>query len=216
MELDVKWIMTKVSKEIQFSLFPFEYKRLKILHNYFYNDFVGLLTDDSSIINEINARRGDFVEFVKLFLLFDKKREIFDKFFLDIFIDYRFVGKPEYSKYVLKVLNYCNFDWIISFIENDRLVSMLKDFLEQNVQLTGAIMFYIRVVTERPFLITLILTKEVFQKIVVRNDRYSKELVRILGKSKLREYINHRNIHMIETSVLKVVFKDEYIDFTFE
>lgn len=214
LEVDAKWALEMIDSRYRFSLYPFDYDRLKKLHDFFYEDFKMMLSTDA-VLCEVKRIRTCFGDFVKFFLLFCCKKEIFEHFIVDLFCEYGFEDNTRYSKQMFKILKYLPLEWISAFFTNEKFVQVLSEFLAENSESPDAVLFYIRVVETRPFLLSFVLKEDMFNSILNRKDEYSSALLRIMAQKGLSSFINYKNIHLVPAQYLKEFYKNEYIEIDF-
>lgn len=208
-EIDYKWILKQIDTEIKFQLWPFETKRLLILSTYFYDDFERLL-EDHSIENEIRKMRGNYTELCTLFMIFSSKKEIFDSL-LSFIVELYFEQKNiKFANQVYRILCYCDLGWLLNFVENDAFMKMLVEFLDETVEVEMAIVFYNRVLKERPFILGLFLDKNRFQGIL--SNPFIDVFLDRLSKEQFKNYLCTANIKLIKKEYLKKIFCDEYFE----
>lgn len=210
-EMDTRWALEMLDSDYQLTLYPFEYERLKKLHDLFYEDFKTMLAADT-VIKEVRRIRGNFGEFIKCFLIFCCKKEVFDHFIVDLFCEYGFQDNSRHTKQMFKILKYAPIEWVSAFFTNGRFVQALCEFLEENAENTDTVLFYMRVAENRPFLLSFVLGNKLFMSILRRKDEYSQALIRLMAEKGLSSFIDYQNINLVTRESLKVFFKREYVE----
>lgn len=210
-EMDTRWALEMLDSDYQLTLYPFEYERLKKLHDLFYEDFKAMLAADT-VIKEIRRVRGSFGDFIKFFLIFCCKKDVFDHFIVDLFCEYGFQDNTKHTKQMFKILKYAPIEWISAFFTNGRFVQALSEFLEENAESADTVLFYMRVAESRPFLLSFVLGGKLFMAILRRRDEYSQALIRLMAEKSLSSFIDYQNINLVPKESLKMFFKSEYVD----
>lgn len=210
-EINFRWILKQINSEIRFELWPVEVKRLNILSGYFYEDFEKLLNDEG-IEDQLQKLHGNFEDLCSLFMIFSSKKYIFDSFFQFIFEVYFEQNNDKLAFMVYRILCYCELNWILSFIENDVFMQMLNDFLENTTHEKMTLVFYARIIKERPFLLNIVLNKSRFQKIIEHEYAFIDCFLDLLPLDNFRNYISSKNIKLIDKRFLKKIFTDEYFE----
>lgn len=205
MDINVNWA-AEVLNQTQICVQPFEYTRLEKMHDYFYDDFKKIA--DMGVVQEIKKLKNQTI-FIDFFLLFCGHRGVFNEFIFDIFTQFEEFPR----KKLFKILKYCPLDWITAFFERQRFVEALVDFLENDLLEKNTILFFIKIAENRPFLLDFILSKKNFNKIIKIPSIFKDELVLVMAKKKLIEFVDYQNLHYIKNKHLKVFFPKDYVEF---
>lgn len=208
---DYKWLFSKINSEIQFKLWPIDIKRLKILNGYFYDDFEQILSIEG-VEDEIRQRHKNFEEMCTLFLIFSARKSVFDKLFKFIFEIYFECKNEKYAGKVYYILCYCELDWILGFVENDVFMKMLNEFLDITTNEEMAIIFYARIIREKPVLLNIFLDTNRFQRILENEYAFIDNFLELIPDSNFRSYINVKNIRMVDKKFLKKVYGNDYFE----
>jgi hypothetical protein len=199
--MDIKWALSKASSEISFSLFPFEYKRLRFLKDYFFADFCQL--DAWQVIREMRKKTAKFKEFLSFYILFSCRIDVFKEFFCSVFTNQLF---PEAKIELFETLP---LDWLLNF-NDESFMNLVKEYVECNYR--QLVLFLMRVVEERPFLLNMLLSKDMFISICMLNSRMSRKMVSEICKKGGLSLIDHTNLHLIPKTDLKILFQDSYFE----
>ncbi|KAM0688004.1 hypothetical protein COBT_000740 [Conglomerata obtusa] len=211
--IDYKWVLENVSTEITFSLLPFEYNRLKIINSYFYSEFEKLVVDHKTIIEEFSKiLKHDLRVIYKHFILFCGVRQIFDHFLCAIVCEFNERSDCKQSKYLYKILNYVDLSWIMHQIENRDFMERLNRFLDEYYENEWCLVFYAKILVERPFLSNVFLSKDRFQKVLDTKFQNINMLLEIFPVDVFKGYIDHSNINTIDKIYLSRIYKEEYFD----
>ncbi|TBU14301.1 hypothetical protein CWI40_100050 [Ordospora colligata] len=199
--IDIKWALLKAKSEISFSLYPFEYRRLKFLKDFFYHDFCQL--DSKLVIKEMKQWISRFKEFVEFYILFSCKAEVFKEFFHTVLVNQMF------SERKIEFFNTLPVDWILNF-NDERMVVLVKDYVDKNFR--QMIFFLHRVVEERPFLLNVIMTKEMFNEVAKMNTKGARRLVAGICKRGGMSFVNHTNLQYVAQDDLKAIYGSQYFE----
>ncbi|TBU17982.1 hypothetical protein CWI42_100040 [Ordospora colligata] len=199
--IDIKWALLKAKSEISFSLYPFEYRRLKFLKDFFYHDFCQL--DSKLVIKEMKQWISRFKEFVEFYILFSCKAEVFKEFFHTVLVNQMF------SERKIEFFNTLPVDWILNF-NDERMVVLVKDYVDKNFR--KMIFFLHRVVEERPFLLNVIMTKEMFNEVAKMNTKGARRLVAGICKRGGMSFVNHTNLQYVAQDDLKAIYGSQYFE----
>ncbi|KAH9410793.1 hypothetical protein HK407_10g15590 [Ordospora pajunii] len=200
-EIDIKWALLKAQSEISFSLYPFEYRRLRFLKDFFYHDFCQL--DSKLVIKEMKQRICRFKEFVEFYVLFSCKAEVFREFFQAVLVNQLF------SERKIELFNTLPVDWILNF-NDERMVVLVKDYVDRNYK--QMVFFLQRVVEERPFLLNVIMTKQMFNEVARMNTKGARRLVAEICKKGGMSFVDHTNLHYISQDDLKAIYGSLYFE----
>lgn len=211
LEIDTKWALEMIDPHYQLTLYPFKYDRLKKLHDFFYEDFKMMLSTDV-VVKEMKRVKTNFGDFINFFLIFCCKKDVFEYFVVDLFCEYGFEDNSMYRKQMFRVLKYLPVEWISAFFTNEKFVVALNEFLEENIESNDAVLFYLRVVENRPFLLSFILSTRLFTTILHRGDAYSNSLLKAMADKNLASFIDYKNICLIPREYLRMFYKEDYID----
>ncbi|ADM12184.1 uncharacterized protein Eint_090550 [Encephalitozoon intestinalis ATCC 50506] len=203
--IDIKWALSKSNCGIGFTLLPFEFNRLKFLKDFFYSDFCQL--DSSSVIREMGKRISRFKEFLDFYILFSCKAEVFREFFGMVLMN------PLFPEEKMKVFNTLPLDWILNF-NNEEVISLVKEYIDKNYK--QMVFFLLRVVEERPFLLNILVSKEMFTELAKTSSRATKKLTSEICRKGGLGLIDHTNIHYISQDDLKILYKDLYFEVYFD
>ncbi|CAD27032.1 hypothetical protein [Encephalitozoon cuniculi GB-M1] len=204
-EIDVKWALARSSCGISFSLLPFEFNRLKFLKSFFYSDFCQL--ESSSVIREMKKKISRFKEFLDFYMLFSCKVDVFREFFCLVLMN------PLFPEEKMKLFNTLPLDWILNF-SDEQFISLVKEYIDRNYRLMG--LFLLRVAEERPFLLNILITKEMFTELARMDTRVGCRLISEVCRKGGLSLIDHTNIHYIPQEDLKVLYKDLYFEVYFD
>lgn len=210
-DLKPSWIFNRINSEVKFSLYPFEYSRLKILHDYFYDEFEKLLSD-KNIINEVCKYRNNFRKFYKCFMLFSDKKELFDELFMTLLVDYFEYPNEKNTLYLYKVLTNCELAWILNFIDKENFMIMINNFLDSTVHVSTSILFYFKLAKQRPFLLSVFLPISRFNFLIHCKHNWINFLLHALDDKALEKYVSEETIDLIDPVYLKRIFKDDYFE----
>ncbi|AFM98951.1 hypothetical protein EHEL_090560 [Encephalitozoon hellem ATCC 50504] len=204
-EIDVKWALAKSGCGIGFSLLPFEFGRLKFLKDFFYSEFCQL--DSSSVIREMSKKISRFKEFLDFYILFSCKAEVFKEFFCMVLMN------PLFPEEKIKLFNTLPLDWLLNF-NDEEVISLVKEYIDKNYMKMAY--FLLRVAEERPFLLNILIGKEMFSELARMDSRVGKRLVSEICKKGGLSLVDHTNIHYISQENLKVLYKDLYFEVYFD
>ncbi|AFN83715.1 hypothetical protein EROM_090990 [Encephalitozoon romaleae SJ-2008] len=200
-EIDIKWALSKSNCGIGFTLFPFEFNRLKFLKDFFYSDFCQL--DSSSVIKEMSKKISRFKEFLDFYILFSCKADVFRKFFCMVLMN------PLFPEEKVKLFNTLPLDWILNF-NDEEVISLVKEYIDRNYKQMA--LFLGRVVRERPFLLNILVSREMFTELAKIDSKAEKRLVSEICKKGGLSLIDYTNIHYIPQEDLKALYKDLYFE----
>lgn len=203
-EMDVKWALSKGNSGVSFSLLPFELKRLKFLKDFFYPDFCQL--DSASVIREMSKRISRFKEFLDLYILFSCKADVFKEFFCMVLVN------PLFPEEKVRLFNAAPLDWILNF-NDERFISVVKEYVDRNFRQMG--LFLLRVVKERPFLLNILITREMFTKLAEIESKATRGLVSEVCKKGGLSLVDYTNMHYISQRDLKALYKNLYFEVPF-
>ncbi|KAF7682585.1 hypothetical protein TCON_2192 [Astathelohania contejeani] len=186
-----QWLLEKLG--IGETLLPFEYKRLKAMHDYFYTEFSKLFNSENLII-ELKKKYNqleNFIDFVKFYILFYSVRSVFEEFIFLLLQEYGLYRDPD--EYIEHILMWTPLDWFITHLENKEFKRVLKQVLRYKKNY----FFYIRIGKERPFLLNMLLDDMELVNILKPNDRISKEMCDIICDNMIKNFINENTIEYI-------------------
>lgn len=195
----------------QFTLFPFEYERLKKMHDFFFYEYKQIL-ETQIVKTELCKLKNDYKNFSNFFIILCIKKDLFEFFFPDLIHGYFFQDFLE-PKHIYKVLKHFPIDWIQKFFTDKSVCEALIRFLEENVSNPSVIIFYCRIIENRHYLLRFVMSNSIFTNIIRRNDYYSKYFLKAMKEKSINQYIDHSNLHFIDEEILKGFFKEDYIDF---
>lgn len=202
--IDIKWALSRAKCEVSFSLFPFELGRLRFLKDFFYVDFCQL--DTQTVIKEMNCIVPKFKEFLDFYLLFSCKIDVFKEFFCTVFMN------PAFSEEKIELFNSLPLDWILNF-GDERFINLTKEYTASNYR--QMMLFFLRIMEERPFLLNILITRDMFTDLATMDTRMAKMLVSEVCKKGGLSLIDHTNIHCISQPDLKTLYQDSYFELLF-
>lgn len=206
---DAKLTLESPFVDGSFDLYPFDYERLKKIHDLYFFEFKQALNTEL-VKKELNRLKKNYNIFTKFFVILCIKKELFEHFFSNLIYGYSFQDFPD-SKNIFKVLKHFPIDWMQRFFLDKSVCDSLKDFINSNIENVSVVIFYTRVIEYRSYLLNFIMTIDIFTKIVKRRDFYSNFLLRTMAQNKINQFIDHSNLHFLEEEHLKVFFKEEYV-----
>jgi hypothetical protein len=199
--MDIKWALSKASSEVSFSLLPFEYRRLKFLKDYFFADFCQL--DTQQAIREMKKKITKFKDFLRFYILFSCRVDVFREFFCNVFMN------PLFPEEKLELFETLPLDWLLNF-EDESFIGLVKEYIECNYK--QMVFFFTRVVEERPFLLNILITKDMFTEICMLGSRAAEKMVSEVCRRGGLSLVDHTNLHIVPKADLKVLYKGLYFD----
>ncbi|RVD91225.1 hypothetical protein TUBRATIS_23390 [Tubulinosema ratisbonensis] len=192
------------------TLLPFEYERLKKMHDFSFYAYKQIL-DTEFVKEELNKLKTDYKIFSQFFIITCIKKDLFEYFLSDLIFGYFFQDFPD-PKLIFKVLVYFPIEWIQSFFTDSSVCELLNKFLSENVQNNSTILFYIRIIEHRHYLLKFVMNNNIFTNIIKRNDYFSKHFLKAMRDKGINQFIDHSNLHFIDENLLKGFFKEDYVD----
>ncbi|KAK1347304.1 hypothetical protein CWI37_0382p0030 [Hamiltosporidium tvaerminnensis] len=233
-EIDNKWILEQLYpkifnsepkefcekySEINFSSISgdfadCDYNHLKFLQDFLPKELNNIISHPNLFVFLENMK-DDFEKFLSHFLIFSIKKDVFDKYFPFI-LEKKIYNNSDHTDKIFKIVNYSPFEWIMELLNTDNFIGLLSHFLKINISNDYTLLFYIKIATERSFILNLFLTKDMFDILVKNtNNYYIKKLIQIICTNKLISYVDSNNINYIGIENLKNMFGDEFFEFEF-
>lgn len=199
--IDIRWALSRSGSSISFSLFPFELDRLRFLKDFFYPDFCQF--DSKEVIREMYGVTSRFREFVDFYMLFSCKVDVFKEFFHTVFMD------PGVSEEKIELFSSVPLDWLLNLGSKDSM-RLIKEFIQTNYRELGQ--FFLRIVRERPFLLNIFVSKEMFGRLARTESRMSREFVSEVCRGGGMDLVDHTNIHYIPQADLQAMYREFYFE----
>lgn len=198
LSMDIKWALQQTDTDINFQLYPFEYKRLKFFKDYFYNDFCQFCT--KSVIHEIKNVLKNYKDFIDLFVLFSCKIDVFREFFVYLFINEHYTDKK------VEIFENVPLEWVLGS-SDDLNISNIRNFISKNPQ--KMICFLYRVADERPFILNIILDKSTFTEIIKSGSYSSRIFLDLVCRKGGLSFVDHTNFHYLSEDNIRELYKEE-------
>lgn len=199
--IDIKWALSRANSEISFSLHPFELRRLRFLKDFFYSDFCQL--DTQQVVGELNGMQPRFREFLDFYVLFSCKVDVFKEFFCMVFMN------PEFPEEKAVLFNTLPLDWLLNF-NDESFIGLIKEYTAANYR--HMLLFFLRIVEERPFLLNILVTRDMFTDIAQTSSRMARRVVSEVCRRGGLSLVDHTNIHHVSQTDLRMLYQDSYFD----
>ncbi|KAF9762495.1 hypothetical protein NGRA_1962 [Nosema granulosis] len=198
LSMDIKWALQQSDTDINFQLYPFEYKRLKFFKDYFYNDFCQFCT--KSVIEELRRMLKNYKDFIDFFVLFSCKIDVFREFFVYLFINEHYIDKK------IGIFEDVPLEWILG-TSDDSNISNIRNFISKNAN--KMVHFLYKVADERPFILNIILDKSTFTGIIKTRTHTAKTFLDLICQKGGLGFVDHTNFHYLSESNLRDLYKEE-------
>jgi hypothetical protein len=199
LSMDIKWALQQSETDINFQLYPFEFKRLKFFKDYFYNDFCQFCT--KSVIQEIKHLMKNYKDFLDFFELFCCKIDVFKEFFVYLFVNDHYIDKK------IEIMESVPLEWILGTSDDINITNIRKFILNYPIKMMK---FIYKIAENRPFILNIILDRSIFNDLIKTKTYISKLLLNKICKEGGLSFIDHTNLHYLSPQNLKDIYKEEY------